>query len=70
MEQTGGKLILVGSEFMDWFGGLWEGETLAFTIAGLSIFISGLIFLVAKTSPPASGDNGPGHGAHGGRGPD
>jgi hypothetical protein len=64
MEQTGGKLILVGSEFMNWFEGLWKGQTLAFTLAGLSIFVSGVLFLIAKTSPPEPGENGPKHGAH------
>jgi len=55
LEQTGGKLIVVGSEFMKWFEGLFEGENLAFTLAGLSIFLSIVVFIVARTSPPDPG---------------
>ena len=65
MEQTGGKLILVGSECMNWFEKLWKGETLAFTMASLSIFISAVFFLIAKTSPSEPGDNGPQLGRRG-----
>ena len=57
LELTGGKAIVVLSNFMKWFEGLWEGETLAFTLAGLSIFSSIVVFLIAKTSPPE--DDGP-----------
>ena len=63
MEQTGGKLILIGSEFMNWFERLWKGQSLAFTLAGLSVFVSGLLFLIAKTSPSGPGDESPKHGA-------
>jgi hypothetical protein len=57
LELTGGKGIVALSNFMKWFESLWEGETLAFTMAGLSIFSSLVVFLIAKTSPPE--DNGP-----------
>ena len=52
LEQTGGKAIVVASEFMKWIEGLFEGEGLAFTLAGLSIFLSAVVFIVARTSPP------------------
>ena len=52
LELTGGKGIVALSNFMKWFESLWEGETLAFTLAGLSIFSSLVVFLIAKTSPP------------------
>ena len=57
LEQTGGKLIVVGSEFMKWFEGLWKGETLAFTLAGLSIFMSIVVFIIARTTPPGPEDD-------------
>jgi hypothetical protein len=59
LELTGGKGIVALSNFMKWFEGLWEGENLAFTLAGLSIFSSLVVFLIAKTSPPETEDNGP-----------
>ena len=58
LEQTGGKAIVVASEFMKWIEGLFEGENLAFTLAGLSIFLSAVVFIVAKTSPPDPEDDG------------
>lgn len=63
LEQTGGKLIVVGSEFIKWFEGLFEGKNLAFTLAGLSIFLSVVVFIVAKTSPPDPEDDDPKNGA-------
>jgi len=58
LEQTGGKLIVAGSEFMKWLEGLFEGENLAFTLAGLSIFLSVMVFIAAKTSPTGPEDDG------------
>ena len=58
LELTGGKGIVALSNFMKWFEGLWEGENLAFTLAGLSIFSALVVFLIAKTSPPER-DDGP-----------
>ncbi len=59
LELTGGKGIVALSNVMKWFEGLWEGEDLAFTIAGLSIFSSLVVFLIARTSPPEVENHGP-----------
>ena len=48
LELYGGKLNVLLSEFMRWFGGLWHGKSFAFTIAFISFLISGLIFFAAK----------------------
>jgi hypothetical protein len=58
LELTGGKGIVALSNFMKWFESLWKGEALAFTMAGLSIFSSLVVFLIAKTSPPDAEDEG------------
>jgi hypothetical protein len=63
LEQTGGKAIVVASEFMKWFESLFEGENLAFTLAGLSIFLSAVVFIVAKTSPSDPEGDGSKNGA-------
>jgi len=63
LELTGGKGIVALSNSMKWFEGLWEGENLAFTMAGLSIFSSLVVFLIAGTSPPEAGDDGPNCGS-------
>jgi signal transduction histidine kinase len=45
LELYGGKAAVLTDQFSRWFGGLWRGKTLAFTVAGISIFISFLFFL-------------------------
>ena len=52
LELTGGKAMVALSNSMKWFEGLWKGKTLAFTVAGLSIFSSLVVFFIAHTSPP------------------
>jgi len=52
LELYGGKWNVVANEFIDWFAGLWQGKTLAFTIAVISIVISFGFFYVARRLPP------------------
>ena len=47
LELYGGKANLLASEFMSWFSGLWQGKTLAYTIAGITVVLSALIFSCA-----------------------
>ena len=51
LEQYGGKANLLADEFTRWFAGLWQGETLAYTIWCLSVFISLVVFFIAYYSP-------------------
>jgi hypothetical protein len=51
LEYVGGKEAIVADDFSRWFIGLWHGKSLAFTIAGSSIFISLLFFFVANRLP-------------------
>jgi hypothetical protein len=51
MELYGGKLNVLTDEFRRWFVGLWQGESLAFTVAGISIFISLGVFYTANRRP-------------------
>jgi hypothetical protein len=42
----GGKFALLSDELSDWFGSLWRGRRLAFTVAALSVLLSaGLVFV-------------------------
>ncbi len=50
LEVYGGKAAVLADEFNRWFFGLWHGQTLAFTIAGLTILISLIVFIVARNS--------------------
>lgn len=51
LEHVGGKAAIVVDDFSRWFGGLWQGKSLAFTIAVISIFISFVIFFIADRLP-------------------
>ena len=50
LELYGGKANVLASEYMRWFGGLWHGKSLAFTVACITIIISFGFFFVARTS--------------------
>ncbi len=47
----GGTAALVVDDFSRWFTRLWHGKSLAFTIAGISIFISFVFFFAANRLP-------------------
>jgi hypothetical protein len=47
LEVFGGKANVLMSDFRSWFVGLWHGKSLAFTVAGIAIFISFWFFFVA-----------------------
>ena len=47
LELYGGKANVLVAEFMVWFGGLWHGQSLAYTIASITVVISGVLFYVA-----------------------
>lgn len=58
----GGKANLLGSEFADWFGGLWHGKRLAFTVACITLLVAGAFLYFGAPLPPdpdasASGEN-------------
>ena len=51
MELYGGKANVLVDEFRRWFVGLWHGESLAFTVGCITIFISFGIFYAANHVP-------------------
>jgi hypothetical protein len=51
LELYGGKAAVVADDFSRWFVGLWHGKSLAFTLAGISIFISFVFFFAANRLP-------------------
>jgi hypothetical protein len=48
LELYGGKAAMVVDDFSRWFVGLWHGKSLAFTVAGISIFIAFIFFFAAN----------------------
>ncbi len=51
LKLIGGNAAVFADEFNRWFIGLWQGESLAFTVACIAIFISLGFFFAARTSP-------------------
>lgn len=64
LEVYGGTANVLAAEFMDWFGSLWHGRTLAYTIAVLTLVtvqilrFSAKLYLVGEDDPedPAAPD--------------
>ncbi len=48
LELYGGKANVFANDLRHWFAGLWQGKSLAFTIACITVFISFVLFFVAK----------------------
>ena len=52
----GGKANVVTAEFMNWFGGLWHGESLAGTIAVLTVGVT-LVYRFFALHPASAAAN-------------
>jgi hypothetical protein len=62
LEMYGGKAAVMADEFNRWFNGLWQGTSLAYTVAFLTIVTSlGFFFVAGRTgdddSPESRKDN-------------
>jgi len=47
LELYGGKMNVLVSEFMQWFGNLWHGKPLAFTVGSITTGIAAAVVLCA-----------------------
>jgi len=52
VERFGGKAALLFDDFNGWFAQLWQGKTLAKTVASISILLSLGIYLFANSLRP------------------
>lgn len=52
MEMYGGKANLLAEQFNTWFGSLWHGKNLAFTVAFITIVVAALYHFIASPMPP------------------
>ena len=57
----GGQANALSADFIDWFGGLWEGENLAYTVAVLTVVATGGFRFVAVRMQPPAASGSPGH---------
>jgi hypothetical protein len=46
LEVYGGEMNVLATEFMQWFDGLWQGRSLAFTIGIISAFVAFLFWFI------------------------
>lgn len=49
VERIGGKAAVFAVRFNEWFGSLWHGKQLAFTLAFISIGAALVCFLIARS---------------------
>ena len=52
LRRFGGKAAVLFDEIDDWFAGLWRGKSLAKTVGWISVFLSLVLFLFARTLSP------------------
>ncbi len=57
MELYGGKANVLASEARQWFGGLWHGKSLAFTVGFLALLLAGGLRFMADTEAGAGSDD-------------
>jgi hypothetical protein len=49
LERMGGKVALVANDLNKWFAGLWQGETLAYTVAVITFCIAAGYYFIATS---------------------
>lgn len=52
LEMYGGKANVLASEFSQWFGSLWHGRTLAFTVVVIAVLVAAIYYFIASPLPP------------------
>lgn len=55
LQLYGGTANVLAYELRTWFAGLWEGESLAYTIIFITLLVSSGIFYVASRLPSGAG---------------
>lgn len=51
LQLYGGNAAVLADEFMRWFAGLWRGESLAYTVGFITVALSLVLFLIARSAP-------------------
>jgi len=51
LQLFGGNAAVLADEFMRWFTGLWQGESLAYTVGFITAALSLVLFLIARNTP-------------------
>ncbi len=70
MEVYGGTANVLASQLREWFGGLWHGRSLAYTIAVLGLIAAAVAWFALTPLPaPSDEDATPSDTSRGGGGP-
>ena len=51
LQLYGGQAAILSDQFMRWFFGLWQGKSLAYTIACIAAIFAFVVFVVARNTP-------------------
>ena len=55
MELYGGKANVLATELRVWVAGLWQGQSLAYTVAFITVLVSFGVYYCARRLPPRPG---------------
>jgi hypothetical protein len=44
----GGQFSVLADEFRRWFQSLWQGKTLAYTVAGITVIVALVLYVIAS----------------------
>jgi hypothetical protein len=70
LERMGGKAALAANDLNKWFAGLWQGETLAYTVAVITLIIAAGYYFIAtglESEERRKHEDEPEHGRYGGK---
>lgn len=57
VQRMGGKMSLVANDITAWFASLWQGQQLAYTVAGITVVIAlGYYFIASGIQPGEQGE--------------
>jgi hypothetical protein len=51
LERMGGKALVLTAQFSQWFGSLWQGQNLAYSVAALSALTALVCFWIGSRLP-------------------
>lgn len=57
LQLYGGNAAVLADQFMRWFNGLWQGETLAYTVGFITAALSLVLLLLARSIPSGIAGN-------------
>ncbi len=62
LQLYGGNAAMLADRFNRWFFGLWHGTTLAYTVVVIAVFLSLVLFILARNAQHLQSDT-PGEGS-------